>query len=55
MNENLDIKCINFLKGEKPEKTIYFLQLLYKAFTNGKDNSPLIQKYLEKKWNKLIN
>ena len=49
MKENLDIKCINILKGENPEKTIYFLQLLFKTSTKGKDNSPLIQKYLEKK------
>ena len=49
MNEKLNIKCINILKGEQPEKTNYFLQLFYKAATNGKDNSPLIQKYLEKK------
>ena len=49
MNENFDIKCTNILKGEQPEKTNYFLQLFYKAATNGKDNTPLIQKYLEKK------
>ena len=49
MNENLDIKCTNILKGEQPEKTNNFLQLFYKAATNGKDNSALIQKYLEKK------
>ena len=49
MNENFDIKCTNILKGEQPEKTNYFLQLFYKAATNGKDNSSLIQKYLEKK------
>ena len=49
MNENFDIKCTNILKGEQPEKTNYFLQMFYKAATNGKDNSPLIQKYLEKK------
>ena len=49
MNENFDIKCTNILKGEQPEKTNNFLQLFYKAATNGKDNSSLIQKYLEKK------
>jgi TRAF3-interacting protein 1 len=49
MNENFDIKCTNILKGEQPEKTNYFLQMFYKAATNGKDNSALIQKYLEKK------
>ena len=49
MNENFDIKCTNILKGEQPEKTNYFLQLFYKAATNGKDSTPLIQKYLEKK------
>jgi TRAF3-interacting protein 1 len=49
MNENFDIKCTNILKGEQPDKTNYFLQMFYKAATNGKDNSPLIQKYLEKK------
>ena len=49
MNENFDIKCTNILKGEQPDKTNYFLQLFYKAATNGKDNSALIQKYLEKK------
>jgi hypothetical protein len=49
MNENFDIKCTNILKGEQPEKTNYFLQLFFKAATNGKDNSALIQKYLEKK------
>ena len=49
MNENFDIKCTNILKGEQPEKTNYFLQLFYKTATNGKDNTPLIQKYLEKK------
>ena len=49
MNENFEIKCTNILKGEQPDKTNYFLQLFYKAATNGKDNSPLIQKYLEKK------
>ena len=48
-NENFDIKCTNILKGEQPEKTNYFLQMFYKAATNGKDNSALIQKYLEKK------
>ena len=48
-NENFEIKCTNILKGEQPDKTNYFLQLFYKAATNGKDNSPLIQKYLEKK------
>ena len=49
MNENFEIKCTNILKGEQPDKTNYFLQMFYKAATNGKDNSPLIQKYLEKK------
>ena len=49
MNENFEIKCTNILKGEQPDKTNYFLQLFYKAATNGKDNSPLIQKHLEKK------
>ena len=48
MKENFDIKSTNILKGEQPERTLYFLQLLYKAAKNGKDNSPLIQKYLEK-------
>ena len=47
MSENFDIKTTNILKGEQPEKTNYFLQMFYKAATNGKDNSPLIQKYLE--------
>ena len=46
MNENFEIKCTNILKGEQPDKTNYFLQLFYKAATNGKDNSPLIQNYL---------
>ena len=49
MNEDFDIKCTNILKGEQPEKTNHFLQLFYKAATNGKDNSPLIQKYLEQR------
>ena len=49
MNENFEIKCTNILKGEQPEKTNYFLQMFFKAATNGKDNSALIQKYLEKK------
>ena len=49
MNENFDIKCTNILKGAEPEKTNHFLQLFYKSATNGKDNSALIQKYLEKK------
>lgn len=49
MNENFDIKCTNILKGEQPDKTNYFLQLFYAAATNGKDNTPLINKYLEKK------
>ena len=49
MNENFEIKCTNILKGEQPDKTNYFLQLFYKAATNGKDNTPLIEKYLEKK------
>ena len=49
MNENFYRKCANILKGEQPEKTNCFLQLFYKATTNGKDNSPLIQKYLEKR------
>lgn len=49
MEENFDIKCTNILKGEQPDKTNYFLQLFFKAATNGKDNTPLIQKYLEKK------
>ena len=52
MNENFEIKCTNILKGEQPEKTNYFLQMFYKAATNGKDNSALIQKYLEKKGKK---
>ena len=47
MNENFEIKFTNILKGEQPERTFYFLQLLYKAATNGKNNS-LFQKYLEK-------
>ena len=54
MNENFDIKTTNILKGEQPEKTNYFLQLFYKAATNGKDNSPLIQKYLENQTKKEI-
>ena len=49
MNENFEIKCTNILKGEQPDKTNHFLQLFFKAATNGKDNSALIQKYLEKK------
>ena len=49
MNENFEIKCTNILKGEQPDKTNYFLQMFYKAATNGKDNTPLIEKYLEKK------
>ena len=47
MNENFDIKTTNILKGEQPDKTNYFLRMFYKAATNGKDNTPLIQKYLE--------
>ena len=47
VNENFDIKCTNILKGEQPDKTNHFLQMFYKAATNGKDNTPLIQKYLE--------
>ena len=47
VNENFEIKCTNILKGEQPDKTNYFLQMFYKAATNGKDNTPLIQKYLE--------
>ena len=47
VNENFDIKCSNILKGEQPDKTNYFLQMFYKAATNGNDNTPLIQKYLE--------
>ena len=47
MNENFDIKTTNILKGEQPDKTNYFLQMFYKAATNGKDNTPLIEKYLE--------
>ena len=49
MNENFYRKCANILKGEQPEKTNCFLQLFYKAVTNDKDNSLLIQKFLEKK------
>ena len=47
VNENFEIKCTNILKGEQPDKTNHFLQMFYKAATNGKDNNPLIQKYLE--------
>ena len=47
VNENFEIKCTNILKGDQPDKTNYFLKLFYKAATNGKDNSALIQKYLE--------
>ena len=47
VNENFEIKCTNILKGEQPDKTNHFLQMFYKAATNGKDNTPLIQKYLE--------
>ena len=47
-----DIKTTNILKGEQPDKTNYFLQMFYKAATNGKDNTPLIQKYLENKASK---
>ena len=47
MNENFDIKWTNILKCEQPEETNYFLQLFCKAATNEKDNTPLIQKYLE--------
>ena len=47
INENFEIKCTNILKGEQPDKTNHFLQMFYKAATNGKDNTPLIQKYLE--------
>jgi TRAF3-interacting protein 1 len=47
MNDNFEIKTTNILKGDQPEKTNYFLQMFYKAATNGKDNTPLIQKYLE--------
>ena len=46
-NENFEIKCTNILKGEEPDKTNYFLQMFFKAATNGKDNSKFIQKYLE--------
>ena len=52
MSENFDIKTTNILKGEQPDKTNYFLQMFYKAATNGKDNTPLIQKYLENKASK---
>jgi TRAF3-interacting protein 1 len=52
VNENFEIKCTNILKGEQPDKTNYFLQMFYKAATNGKDNTPLIQKYLENKASK---
>ena len=47
VNENFEIKCTNILKGEQPDKTNHFLQMFYKAATNGKDNTLLIQKYLE--------
>ena len=36
--EFFDLKCIDILKGENPEKTNHFLQLFYIAATNGKDN-----------------
>ena len=36
MNENFEIKTTNILKGEQPEKTNYFLQMFYKAATNGR-------------------
>jgi TRAF3-interacting protein 1 len=52
MSDNFDIKTTNILKGEQPDKTNYFLQMFYKAATNGKDNTPLIQKYLENKASK---
>ena len=48
-NENFEIKCTNSLKGEEPDKTNYFLQMFFKAATNGKDNSTFIQKYLDHK------
>ena len=48
-NENFEIKCTNILKGEEPDKTNYFLQMFFKAATNGKDNSKFIQKYLDHK------
>ena len=48
-NENFEIKCTNILKGEEPDKTNYFLQMFFKAATDGKDNSKFIQKYLDHK------
>ena len=47
--EFFEIKCIDILKGENPEKTNHFLQLFYAAATNGKDNSKFIEKYLKLK------
>ena len=52
--EFFEIKCIDILKGENPEKTNHFLQLFYAAATNGKDNSKFIEKYLELKKNKSL-
>ena len=54
-DENFEIKIINILFGEQPDKTNYFLQKFYKAATNGKDYTPLIQKYLEKYTRPIIN
>ena len=54
MNENFEIKTTNILKGEQPDKTNYFLRMFYKAATNGKDNTPLIEKYLENQTKKEV-
>ena len=54
MNEYFEIKVTDILTGKEPEKTNYFLRMFYKAATNGKDNTPLIKKYLKLLENKKI-
>jgi len=49
LNEKLEIKTKNILKGEEPEKTNLFLQALHRAATSGKDFPKYIKKYQDHK------
>lgn len=55
LNVNFEIKTINILYGKEPDKTNHFLQMFYKAATDGKDYTPLVQKFLEKYTPPFIN
>ena len=45
INEKCEIKCWIILEDEQNEKSIYFIQLFFKAATIGKHNSPFFHNF----------